>query len=341
MKTVPAQANARDGLTAGQALYERLHALMPDWYPDEWVDLMPKYQIAYSEAAAASSAAQADALDEEQRDALNEAICWANDDGLPGTADQLRSILALHAQADAPVRTEALRKGLFEARDAMRVMSNRVKELDPAGYSWGIHIVHRANAVLNGEADTAQADAPAEARLTDAEAGMLTLIVNYGCALVAGRQDEADAVFDRIRETVCAPADAGSGDAIARSKRILALVDDYHEKPTADSRTTLRQALMAEFETAPPAARVASLTDAARDVLSERFRQVEQEGWTPTHEWNDRAALSACAAALMDEQRVFALAAKHDGFGDRKHFDFTGTELLEFARDLLNGADHA
>ncbi|WP_157647279.1 hypothetical protein [Burkholderia ubonensis] len=46
--------------------------------------------------------AQADALDEEQRDALNEAICWANDDGLPGTADQLRSILALHEQADAP-----------------------------------------------------------------------------------------------------------------------------------------------------------------------------------------------------------------------------------------------
>ncbi|PRH11003.1 hypothetical protein C6T61_07495 [Burkholderia multivorans] len=68
------------------------------------------------------------------------------------------------AQADAPVRTEALRKGLFEARDAMRVMSNWVKEIDPAGYSWGIHMVHRANAVLNGGADTAQADAPAEAR---------------------------------------------------------------------------------------------------------------------------------------------------------------------------------
>ncbi|KWN80818.1 hypothetical protein WM24_23560 [Burkholderia ubonensis] len=46
--------------------------------------------------------APADALDEEQRDALNEAICLANDGGLPGTADQLRSILALHEQADAP-----------------------------------------------------------------------------------------------------------------------------------------------------------------------------------------------------------------------------------------------
>ncbi|KWZ53340.1 hypothetical protein WK57_30595 [Burkholderia ubonensis] len=58
-----------------------------------------------------------------------------------------------------------------------------------------------------------------------------------------------------------APAGAGSGDAIARSKRILALVDDYHEKPTADSRMALRKALMAEFESTAPAARVASLTD--------------------------------------------------------------------------------
>jgi ribosomal protein L29 len=40
----------------------------------------------------------------------------------------------------------------------------------------------------------------------------------------------------------------GRGDAIARSKRILALVDEYHEKPTTDTRTALRIALMNEFE---------------------------------------------------------------------------------------------
>ncbi|MBU9534738.1 hypothetical protein KTE49_30365, partial [Burkholderia multivorans] len=68
------------------------------------------------------------------------------------------------AQDDAPVRAEALRKGLFEARDAMRVMSNWVKKSDPAGHSWAVRMVDRANAVLNGEADTVQADAPAEAR---------------------------------------------------------------------------------------------------------------------------------------------------------------------------------
>lgn len=72
--------------------------------------------------------------------------------------------LVNHCAADAPVRIEALRKGLFEARDAMRVMSNWAKKPDPAGHSWAVRMVDRANAVLNGEADAAQADAPAEAR---------------------------------------------------------------------------------------------------------------------------------------------------------------------------------
>lgn len=39
----------------------------------------------------------------EQRDAINEAICWANEDGLPGTADTLRSILS----AAKPVSVDA------------------------------------------------------------------------------------------------------------------------------------------------------------------------------------------------------------------------------------------
>lgn len=51
-------------------------------------------------------------------------------------------------QAD---RIEGLRKALFEARDAMRVMSNWVKKSDPAGHSWSVHMVDRANAALNGE----------------------------------------------------------------------------------------------------------------------------------------------------------------------------------------------
>lgn len=61
------------------------------------------------------------------------------------------------------------------------------------------------------------------------------------------------------------PDDAMRGDAIARSKRILALVDDYHERPTADNRTALRHALHDAF-TAALAQQAVTLTDAARDL---------------------------------------------------------------------------
>ncbi|MDR8026463.1 hypothetical protein KPA93_24815 [Burkholderia cenocepacia] len=35
----------------GRPLYERLHTLMPEWYPDAWDDLLPKYRDAYATAA--------------------------------------------------------------------------------------------------------------------------------------------------------------------------------------------------------------------------------------------------------------------------------------------------
>lgn len=62
----------------------------------------------------------------------------------------LRALLAAHPGQPEP-RIERLRKALFESRDAMRVMSNWVKKSDPAGHAWGLHMVDRANAALNGE----------------------------------------------------------------------------------------------------------------------------------------------------------------------------------------------
>jgi len=61
-----------------------------------------------------------------------------------------RALLAKAASvaAEPVARIEQLRKGLFEARDAMRVMSNWVKKSDPAGHSWAVHMVDRANTVL-------------------------------------------------------------------------------------------------------------------------------------------------------------------------------------------------
>ncbi|CPG63269.1 gp38 [Burkholderia pseudomallei] len=97
-------------------------------------------------------------------------------------------------------RIEQLRKALFESRDAMRVMSNWAKKPDPAGHSWAVRMVDRANAALNGEPE-----------------------------------------------------------------------------PRAE------------------------VTSAARDVLAERRRQVEQEGWTPEHDdahsTGDMALAAACYAA--------------------------------------------
>ncbi|CAL8476446.1 hypothetical protein [Caballeronia sp. S22] len=43
----------------GKALYERLQSLMPEDYPDEWADLLEKYQHSFNEAAIAPSVADA------------------------------------------------------------------------------------------------------------------------------------------------------------------------------------------------------------------------------------------------------------------------------------------
>ena len=83
---------------------------------------------------------------------------------------------------------------------------------------------------------------------------------------------------DRKREGAHTSASAGGrGDAIARSKRILALVDDYHEKPTTDTRTALRVALMDEFEAGTPTAAPVSagLSDEEKSNLQELIRYLE------------------------------------------------------------------
>ncbi|AOJ07623.1 hypothetical protein [Burkholderia mayonis] len=49
----------RDDLNAGCSLYERLQALMPDWYSDAWEDMLLKYQRAYTEVATSCSRAMA------------------------------------------------------------------------------------------------------------------------------------------------------------------------------------------------------------------------------------------------------------------------------------------
>jgi hypothetical protein len=70
----------------------------------------------------------------------------------------------------------------------------------------------------------------------------------YALAALAAEKEHEQC--NRKREV----APTAASDAIARSKRILVLVDDYHEKPTTDTRTALRIALMDEFEACAPTA---------------------------------------------------------------------------------------
>lgn len=67
------------------------------------------------------------------------------------TALRVALMNEFHQEPKTTVRIERLRKALFESRDAMRVMSNWVKKSDPAGHSWAVRMVDRANAALNGE----------------------------------------------------------------------------------------------------------------------------------------------------------------------------------------------
>ncbi|HDR9259604.1 TPA: hypothetical protein QDB21_005626 [Burkholderia vietnamiensis] len=107
-------------------------------------------------------------------------------------------------------------------------------------------------------------------------------------------------------------------DAIERSKRILSLVDAYHENPTQDTRTTLRKALMEEFEAAPSAADDKADAELLRGLLSLAWH------WDVRAETNRRAAsLSARFVASVtsygppnarrDIARLIEASKKHGG----------------------------
>lgn len=60
-------------------------------------------------------------------------------------------------------------------------------------------------------------------------------------------EDEASGLSDQGRMAESATAPTLADDAIARSKRILVLVDAYTDRPDSASRTALRVALVEEF----------------------------------------------------------------------------------------------
>ncbi|KVN91185.1 hypothetical protein WJ68_35430 [Burkholderia ubonensis] len=215
--------------------------------------------------AAAPQPAQVDALDEEQRDALNEAICWANDDGLPGTADQLRSILALHAQADAPAEArEPLNEVLFGNDESLEMAADALDRLGQDSAAAGVRAVAYELRMLAHKMRCAPADA-------GEPIGQHDLSTSTG-----GRAYIAEFFAKRLRRH-----DFGryiTGQLAADFACALAAYLRDHDRAPAEAGETV--------------------TAAARDVLAERRRQVEVEAMTPAgDDQYDRRQLALAGAS--------------------------------------------
>lgn len=73
------------------------------------------------------------------------------------------------------------------------------------------------------------------------------------CLRNTGHKEDREAANGLLDVLIADPVQPEPRDAIERSKRILGLVDSYHENPTQHTRTALRVALMDEFQREPRA----------------------------------------------------------------------------------------
>lgn len=140
-------------------------------------------------------------------------------------------------------------------------------------------------AVTDTAPQPAQADAPAEAREIIEP---LTEPVTIRKALLAGR-------------TARVVLSGGDGPVAAVHLVNIGLTGWVHTKETAEAYAKgFNQAakwMQNAMRSAPADAGEARLTDAARDTLAERRRQVEAEGWTPEHDDQYQHGAIALAAA--------------------------------------------
>ncbi|WP_202863795.1 DUF3850 domain-containing protein [Burkholderia gladioli] len=226
------------------------------------------------------------------------------------------------SQAAAPTRIEALRKGLFNARDALQtIYENRVTSNAPIR-QW----IEDANRVLNGEQaaapasidpvstwpgykrgfnDGRKAAAPAEAREPDAYM-TLDCVRLKPASVYLDRKEIADMRPDHVVPLYRGPVPADAGEAVASRPEVdrllaaleravkaesalRALVDECDNDLTVGWEERMRARIDDANRLLAPAEAMASadaavLTAAARDVLAERARQISVEGWTPEHD---------------------------------------------------------
>ncbi|CDN60003.1 putative transcriptional regulator [Burkholderia cenocepacia H111] len=126
-------------------------------------------------------------------------------------------------------------------------------------------------------------------------------------------------------------------DAIARSKRILGFVDEYHENPTRDTRTALRVALMDEFQPEP------------RDEVTDAPR-TERRHWNPVYntdpvqractELPEGWGVNACMERDAGWVEVYGPNGEEPDFeSDASHFDWRIHEAIDFAIEAAGKGD--
>lgn len=158
------------------------------------------------------------------------------------------AILAAHSGQSEPetatvARIEQLRKALFESRDAMRVMSNWAKKPDPAGHSWAVRMVDRANAALNGEPEP-------RAEVTGGDELKARRLIRYG---------ECRCILTQYCDGMCNPIYEDD----ARSGASTSALDAYKVAPVTLLEQQKRSIAERHFQGAPDVCRALKCIDEA------------------------------------------------------------------------------
>lgn len=113
---------------------------------------------------------------------------------------------------------------------------------------------------------------------------------------------------EQCKRALAAILDAAEKGSLFRVTFGMTVVLDPRNElldPAADTLELHPKLVAARDHAATPSEQQAEVTNAAHDVLAERRRQVDQEGWTPSHDdahaTGDMALAAACYAVADNE----------------------------------------
>nr|WKF58765.1 hypothetical protein HUO10_003266 [Paraburkholderia busanensis] len=137
-------------------------------------------------------------------------------------------------------------------------------------------------------------------------------MVDAACPVgeVVDHFDMKTALRSALAAAPAAPAQSGEPkeDAISRSKRILALVDTYIERPDRMNRNALRSHLFDEFTEAaggaPQPSQPAQAGDEPPDGDKEHWRRLYLKERECRQQWQQQALQSADSAVVLDDERA-------------------------------------